>query len=49
MADPEALCQAVPRRLSRVSDPETGVDVVRMRMQWLKQAIQENDSGCKQP
>lgn len=32
MLDTEALRQAVIERLSRVIDPETGVDVVRMRL-----------------
>ncbi|MBN2148110.1 MAG: iron-sulfur cluster assembly protein [Anaerolineales bacterium] len=32
MADPEALRQAIMERLSKVIDPETGVDVVRMRL-----------------
>jgi metal-sulfur cluster biosynthetic enzyme len=31
-ADPEALRQAILARLSTVIDPETGVDVVRMRL-----------------
>jgi metal-sulfur cluster biosynthetic enzyme len=32
MIDPQALRQAILDRLSRVIDPETGVDVVRMRL-----------------
>jgi metal-sulfur cluster biosynthetic enzyme len=32
MTDPEALRQAILARLSQVIDPETGVDVVRMRL-----------------
>ena len=32
MADPEALRQVILERLSQVIDPETGVDVVRMRL-----------------
>lgn len=32
MMDPESLHRAVLERLSRVIDPETGVDVVRMRL-----------------
>lgn len=32
MPDPEALRQAIFERLSNVIDPETGVDVVRMRL-----------------
>lgn len=32
MCDPEALRRAIFERLSRVIDPETGVDVVRMRL-----------------
>ena len=32
MADSEALRKAILERLSRVIDPETGVDVVRMRL-----------------
>jgi len=30
--DPETIHQAIIERLSRVIDPETGVDVVRMRL-----------------
>jgi metal-sulfur cluster biosynthetic enzyme len=32
MPDPEILRQAILERLSKVNDPETGVDVVRMRL-----------------
>jgi metal-sulfur cluster biosynthetic enzyme len=32
MPDPEVLRQAILDRLSKVIDPETGVDVVRMRL-----------------
>jgi metal-sulfur cluster biosynthetic enzyme len=32
MSDSEALCQAILERLSTVIDPETGADVVRMRL-----------------
>ncbi|MBN2388627.1 MAG: DUF59 domain-containing protein [Anaerolineales bacterium] len=32
MPDPRILKQAILERLSRVIDPETGVDVVRMRL-----------------
>ncbi|HHS98207.1 MAG TPA: DUF59 domain-containing protein [Chloroflexi bacterium] len=32
MTDPNTLREAVLRRLSSVIDPETGVDVVRMRL-----------------
>jgi metal-sulfur cluster biosynthetic enzyme len=32
MTDPEVLRQAILERLSRVIDPETGVDVIRMRL-----------------
>lgn len=32
MSDPEALRQAILANLSNVIDPETGVDVVRMRL-----------------
>jgi metal-sulfur cluster biosynthetic enzyme len=32
MTDPEILRQAIIERLSKVIDPETGVDVVRMRL-----------------
>ncbi|MDI6768923.1 MAG: iron-sulfur cluster assembly protein [Chloroflexota bacterium] len=32
MPDPEILRQAILERLTRVIDPETGVDVVRMRL-----------------
>lgn len=32
MINPEILSQAILERLSKVIDPETGVDVVRMRL-----------------
>ena len=32
MNDPEKLREAILERLARVIDPETGVDVVRMRL-----------------
>jgi metal-sulfur cluster biosynthetic enzyme len=32
VSDPEALRQAILTRLSTVIDPETGVDVIRMRL-----------------
>ena len=32
MPDPEILRQAILERLTKVIDPETGVDVVRMRL-----------------
>ncbi len=32
MSDPESLRAAILERLTRVIDPETGVDVVRMRL-----------------
>ena len=32
MSDPEILRKAIMERLSKVIDPETGVDVVRMRL-----------------
>jgi metal-sulfur cluster biosynthetic enzyme len=32
MPDPETIRKAILERLSRVIDPETGVDVVRMRL-----------------
>jgi metal-sulfur cluster biosynthetic enzyme len=32
MIDPEALRQAIVEQLRQVTDPETGVDVVRMRL-----------------
>ena len=32
MPDPEILSRAILERLSKVIDPETGVDVVRMRL-----------------
>jgi metal-sulfur cluster biosynthetic enzyme len=32
MTDPEVLRQAILERLAKVIDPETGVDVVRMRL-----------------
>ena len=42
MSDPIALRQAILNRLSSVIDPETGVDVVRMR---LVQALEVDDVG----
>ena len=42
MSDPEGLRQAILQRLSRVIDPETGVDVVRMR---LIEALEVNEAG----
>jgi metal-sulfur cluster biosynthetic enzyme len=48
--NPEALHQAILDRLSKVIDPETGVDVVRMRLiedlaeelnKWLKQYFEK--------
>jgi metal-sulfur cluster biosynthetic enzyme len=32
MTDPDILCQAILESLAQVIDPETGVDVVRMRL-----------------
>ena len=32
MVEPDALCESILGRLSTVIDPETGVDVVRMRL-----------------
>jgi metal-sulfur cluster biosynthetic enzyme len=32
MNDPEKLREAILERLARVIDPETGVDIVRMRL-----------------
>jgi metal-sulfur cluster biosynthetic enzyme len=32
MSDSETLCEAILARLSTVIDPETGVDIVRMRL-----------------
>lgn len=32
MVDPQHLCAAILERLAKVIDPETGVDVVRMRL-----------------
>jgi metal-sulfur cluster biosynthetic enzyme len=42
MSDPTTLRQAILNRLSSVIDPETGVDVVRMR---LVQAFEVDDAG----
>ena len=42
MSDPTTLRQAILNRLSNVIDPETGVDVVRMR---LVQALDVDDAG----
>ena len=42
MSEPEALCQAILTRLSSVIDPETGVDVIRMR---LIEALEVDDAG----
>jgi metal-sulfur cluster biosynthetic enzyme len=42
MSDPEATRQAVLDRLSAVIDPETGVDVVRMR---LIEALHADENG----
>ena len=42
MSDPTTLRQAILNRLSSVIDPETGVDVVRMR---LVQALEVDDAG----
>lgn len=42
MSDFEALRQAILTRLSTVIDPETGVDVIRMR---LVEALTVNDAG----
>ncbi len=42
MMDTEMLRQAVVERLSKVIDPETGVDVVRMR---LIENLKVNDDG----
>jgi len=42
MADPDALRDAVLARLSRVLDPETGADVVRMR---LIERLEVDDAG----
>jgi metal-sulfur cluster biosynthetic enzyme len=43
MSDPETIRQAILERLSRVIDPETGVDVVRMR---LVEDLAVNEDGC---
>ena len=32
MADPQILHQAILKRLSKVIDPETGVDIIHMRL-----------------
>ena len=42
MSDSTTLRQAILNRLSNVIDPETGVDVVRMR---LVQALEVDDAG----
>jgi metal-sulfur cluster biosynthetic enzyme len=42
VSDFEALRQAILTRLSTVIDPETGVDVIRMR---LVEALTVNDAG----
>jgi metal-sulfur cluster biosynthetic enzyme len=42
MREPEALRQAILSRLSSVIDPETGVDVIRMR---LIEALEVDDAG----
>jgi metal-sulfur cluster biosynthetic enzyme len=42
MPDPEILRQTILQRLSKVIDPETGVDVVRMR---LVEELTVNDKG----
>jgi metal-sulfur cluster biosynthetic enzyme len=42
VSDPEGLRQAILQRLSSVIDPETGVDVVRMR---LIEALEVDEAG----
>jgi metal-sulfur cluster biosynthetic enzyme len=42
LTDPEVLYKAVLERLSKVIDPETGVDVVRMR---LIEDLMVNEAG----
>ena len=42
MIDPEKLCSEILKRLSMVIDPETGVDVVRMR---LIEDLEIDDAG----
>ena len=42
MTEPGALRQAILTRLSSVIDPETGVDVIRMR---LIEALEIDDAG----
>ena len=42
MSEPEALRQAILTRLSSVIDPETGVDVIRMR---LIEVLEVDDAG----
>jgi metal-sulfur cluster biosynthetic enzyme len=42
MSDPQALREAILTRLSTVIDPETGVDVVRMR---LIEELKVDDAG----
>ena len=43
MVDQEPLCERVLARLSKVIDPETGIDVVRMR---LVEGLEVDEAGC---
>jgi metal-sulfur cluster biosynthetic enzyme len=43
MRDPEELREAILEKLSAVIDPETGVDVVRMR---LIEDLSVDENGC---
>ena len=49
MNDPEKLREAILARLASVIDPETGVDVVRMRLienlTWTRRAASATPSG----
>ena len=42
MTDPETIAKAIVERLSRVIDPETGVDVIHMR---LIEDLQVDENG----
>ena len=53
MNDPEKLREAILERLARVIDPETGVDVVRMRLienlKWTGKAASATPSAPPHP
>ena len=44
MVKTEGLCAAILERLSRVIDPETGVDVVRMRL--IEDLVVDENAGA---